>query len=184
MGTASSQNSCMTISCSSWHTNLDLNSMSVTKSNVFCAKAIQCVNCRDWFRKGMTIFDCNTKGEFFRRDYGKENGWVKLHPPSQYEFAYVRKRQIVYIPVDAASSYLAVDFGKELRTQQSSKKLIRFKGRDSKTSSHQRTYKNIYSTNDTHQHPSMQMADFYMASHVQRLRIKHMFVLGDTESAA
>ena len=33
------------------------------------------LNCRDWFRKGMSLFDCNDCGEFYRRDYGRETTW-------------------------------------------------------------------------------------------------------------
>lgn len=61
------------------------------------------LNCRDWFHKGMSVYDCNEEGEFFRRDYGSNTTWVKLHPPQQYEFAYLQppaESPIKYIPLD------------------------------------------------------------------------------------
>jgi len=73
------------------------------------------LNCRDWFRKGMALFECNERGEFFRRDYGKGTPWTKLHPPEHYEFAYVEKPSIKYIPLDPKLAYYANSLGNELR---------------------------------------------------------------------
>jgi hypothetical protein len=64
------------------------------------------LNCRDWFHKGMSLYDCNEKGEFFRREYGRNTTWVKLHPPMPYEFAYLRRSPIHYISVDASKLVL------------------------------------------------------------------------------
>jgi hypothetical protein len=140
------------------------------------------LNCRDWFRKGMRLYDCNPTGEFFYREYGKDTPWVKLIPPEHYQFAYLERASIEYIPSDVRLSCYAANFGAELRSDRF-KSLLKFKGRNSRTSSHQRTYLNNYNTKDTFNHPSMQMADFYARSFVERNKLKSMFVLGDAEHA-
>ena len=140
------------------------------------------LNCRDWFRKGMSLYDCDYNGRFFCREYGRNTTWVELHPPERYDFSYLGKPSIVYIPLDAMLSYLAADFGNELRSD-GSKKKVKFKGRNSRTSSHQRVYSNNDQTTGAYCHPSMQIADFYNGSHIKRKPLKSMFVLGDAEHA-
>jgi hypothetical protein len=140
------------------------------------------LNCRDWFRRGMSLYDCNDKGEFFCRDYGFDTKWVKLHAPKQYDFAYIGKSPIVYIPIDVRLSHYAATFGSELRSPDS--KVIKFKGRNSKTSCHNRSYTNTLNAKATFCHTSMQMADFYVGSYVPKSHhVQSMFVLGDTEHA-
>ena len=78
-------------------------------------------------------------------------------------------------------SYLATDLGKELRLETS--RDIKFKGRNSRTSSHQRSYTNMYNGIDTFHRPSMKMADFYCGSNNKRKGIRSMFVLGDSDHA-
>lgn len=137
------------------------------------------LNCRDWFRKGISLYDCNENGEFFRRDYGRTTEWVKLLPPDHYHLAYLETSPIKYIPLDAKLSYYAAEFGKKLRSSK-----VVFKGRDSRTSSHQRSYSNSYNSKETYFcHLSMQMADFYLQSQVKKDKIHSMFVLGDAEHA-
>mmetsp|Transcript_118302 Transcript_118302/g.232253 ORF Transcript_118302/g.232253 Transcript_118302/m.232253 type:complete len:1455 (-) Transcript_118302:1531-5895(-) len=140
------------------------------------------LNCRDWFRKGITLFDCNENGEFFSREYGKDTTWVKLIPPAQYQFAYLGKTPIRYISVDPRLSWYAEDFRHELRSDKS--KPVQFKGRKSQTSSNERSFTNNYNTtNETFPHPGMRMADFYMGSRAKFHTLKSIFVLGDGESA-
>ena len=140
------------------------------------------LNCRDWFRKGMTIYDCNSNGEFFYRDYGKETIWVKLCPPRQYKFAYVGGTSIQYISIDHELSYYAADLAIELRSVQS--KNVKFKGRDSRNSSCQRTFTNNFNTSKKlFCHPSMQMADFFIGSVAKQKKLTSMFVLEDAEHA-
>ena len=139
------------------------------------------LNCRDWFRKGIAIFDCNEYGQFFRRDYGSGTTWVKIDPPEQYEFAYIGKPSILYIPLDRKLTYYAINFGNELRSPNA--RPIRFKGRNSKTSGQLRTYTNHEYCNDSFQHPSMKMADFYLGSQAKHRDVRSMFVLSDAESA-
>lgn len=140
------------------------------------------LNCRDWFRKGMSLYDCNENGEFFSREYGRNTSWVKMNPPEEYEFAYLGTTSIQYIPIDARLSYYAANFGEDLRAN--SCKKVRFKGRSSRTSSHQRLFSSTYQpTRETFCHPSMQMADFYIGSQAKKNRLKAMFVLGDGEHA-
>ena len=139
------------------------------------------LSCRDWFRKGCAVFDCNENGEFFRRGYGRDTEWEKLHPPTGYKLAYVGKPLIRYVALDVMLAYHANDFGTDLRSLDAMP--IRFKGRTSRTSGQQRTYSNNYSTVDTVNHPSMKMADFYMGKQAKSSRIRSMFVLGDAESA-
>jgi hypothetical protein len=137
------------------------------------------LNCRDWFRKGISLYDCNEKGEYMQRKYGRNTEWVKLHPPENYAFAYLEKSPVAYIPLDAKLSHLAPTFGKELRM-----KNVVFKGRTSRTSGMQQAFTNSYSTsNETYSHPSIQMADFYLGSKAKKDRIRSMFVLGDAEHA-
>jgi hypothetical protein len=138
------------------------------------------LNCRDWFRKGIALYDCNEKGQSVRREYGKGTTWEKLRPPDHYEFAYLRKPSIVYIPLDAKLTYYANNFGNELRSNMN---LIQFKGRNSRTSGQQRTYSNQEYGSDSFQHPSMKMADFYLGSQAKDRKLRSMFVLSDTESA-
>ena len=156
------------------------------KSNVYYVKAIPSEvtphHSQDWFKKGMTIFDCNEHGQFFSRAYGKASSWVKLSPPAQYEFAYLGKATVCYVPLDPLLTYYAADFGKELRSDDS--KAVQFKGRNSQTSNHDRSFTNHYNiTNGSFPHPSMRMADFYIGSSTKRGRLKSIFVLGDAESA-
>ena len=137
------------------------------------------LSCRDWFRKGQSLYDCNEKGEYMQRKYGRNTEWVKLHPPENYAFAYLEKSPVVYIPLDARLSYHAADFGKELRL-----KNVSFKGRKSRTSSLQRSFTNSYNTStETYCHPSIQMADFYLGSKAKKDKIRSMFVLSDGEPA-
>ena len=125
------------------------------------------LNCRDWFRKGMTVYDCK---------------WVKLCPPNEYEYAYLGRTSINYIPIDGLLSYYALDFGEELRSKIG--ETVKFKGRKSRTSSHQRSFTSTYQSKETFPHPSMQMADFYMGTGVRsNLELESMFVLGDAEHA-
>jgi len=138
------------------------------------------LNCRDWFRKGSTLFDCNANGEFFCRHYGRDTMWEKMFPPQQYEFAYLTSLLIMYIPLDSELSYHVLDFGKELRASGK----LRFKGRQSRTSHHNLTFTNNYNTGkETFPHPSMQVADFIVATQTKRWKLKSIFVLGDAEHA-
>jgi len=146
---------------------------------------LRSLNCRDWFRKGMSLYDCNEKGEFFTRKYGKDTSWVKLQSPQQCEFAYLRRPSIEYISLDAGLSYYADDFGKQLRSNTSR---VKFKGRNSKTSNQQRSFTNIYNTKDIFCRLSMKMADFFIGSDIKRTskrsgKIQSIFVLGDAEHA-
>jgi len=157
----------------------------------YCRDEIECILCeshpmrnlnsRDCFRKGMSLFDCNEKGEFFRRDYGRGTTWIKLQAPEQYELAYVDVPSILYIAFDSQLSFYAGNLGNELRSSSTSP--VRFKGRNSKTSAHQRVYSNNHYGNDSFYHPSMKMADFYVGSVAERLNINSMFVLSDAECA-
>lgn len=137
------------------------------------------LNCRDWFRKGISLYDCNEKGEYMQRKYGRNTEWVKLHPPENYAFAYLERPPVVYIPLDAMLSYYAADFGQELRQKE-----LTFKGRGSRTSSMQRSFSNRYDTRtEGYCHPSIQMADFYLGTKAKKDKIRSMFVLGDAEHA-
>ena len=139
---------------------------------------MQTLNCRDWFRKGMSLYDCNEKGEFFCRAYGRKTEWIKLLPPEHYEFAYLETSPIQYIAVDPVLSYHAGYFGNQLRL-----KKVKFKGRNSTTSSNIRMFHNSYNNKETYCFPSLQMADFYVGSKVKDGKIRSMFVLGDGEHA-
>jgi len=137
------------------------------------------LNCRDWFRKGMSLYDCNEKGEFFCRKYGRNTEWMKLRPPEHYAFAYLEISPVLYIPLDPMLSYYAADFGDELR----SKKVV-FKGRSSKTSSHQQSYTKSYqASKDKLCRLSLQTADFFLGSDKKKNKISSIFVLGDAEHA-
>jgi hypothetical protein len=157
----------------------------------YCRDEIECILCeshpmrslnsRDWFRKGMSVFDCNEMGEYFQRDYGQDTNWIKLHAPDRYELAYVGRPSIVYTPFDSKLSLYATNFGIGLRSK--STEQIRFKGRNSKTSDHQRVYTSNHYDNDVFYLPSMKIADFYVHSVTKERNISKMFVLSDAESA-
>ena len=139
------------------------------------------LNCRDWFRKGMSLYDCNENGEFFMRKYGRDTTWVKLHPPGQYDFAFLKAIPIQYIPLDSSIAYYVSRFGKELRESPETK--IRFRGRQSRTSNQESMFINNYSSNDTFCHPSMRVANFYVGSNLSHANVKSMFVLEDSQGA-
>ena len=141
------------------------------------------LNCRDWFRKGMTIYDCNENGEYFSRAYGKSTKWERLCPPEEYDYAYLGTQSIQYIPIDGTLSFYSLNFAEDLRSTKG--RMVKFKGRSSRTSSHQRSYSNTYQSNETFPYPSMQMADFYVGTHVKSKpgMLQSMFVLGDAEHA-
>ena len=157
----------------------------------YCRDQIECIlceshpmrslNCRDWFRKGIAVYDCNDRGEYFQRDYGKNTAWVKLQPPEKYELAFVGKPSISYIPFDPGLSCYASNWGTELRS--SSATSVRFKGRNTKTSAQQLVYTNNHFNNDLFHHPSMKMADFYVGDVAKERHITSMFVLSDTDGA-
>ena len=140
---------------------------------------LRTLNCRDWFRKGMSLYNCNEKGEFFRRAYGRNTEWIKLSPPERYDFAYVETTPIQYIPLDGTLSRYAEYFGNQLRSKD-----VQFKGRKSKTSSQQQSFSNSYHTkNEPFGHLSIQVADFYQRSKARTKNMRSMFVLGDAEHA-
>ena len=141
------------------------------------------LHCRDWFRKGISLFDCNKDGEFFRRDYGRETSWVKLSPPEQYDFAFLKSSTIQYIPLDATLAHYAAEFGKELRKNSSTK--VRFQGRQSRTSNQKRTFINNYQSDEKYSHTTMRVANFYVGSHLDKSesKVTSMFVLEDSQGA-
>ncbi len=77
--------------------------------------------------------------------------------------------------------FYASEFGKELRCKNT--KEVKFKGRKSRTASHQQSYANHYNIMQAFCHTSMQTADFYLGSDVKTSTIRSMFVLGDAEHA-
>jgi hypothetical protein len=139
------------------------------------------LSCRDWFRKGMSLYDCNENGEFFKRLYGRDTTWMKLSPPEQYDFAFLTPPPIQYIPLDSTIAYYASCFGKELRENKENK--VRFKGRHSRTSNQESTFVNNYVNNETFCHPSMRVANFFVGYHVRQSTFKSMFVLEDSQGA-
>jgi hypothetical protein len=140
------------------------------------------LNCRDWFRKGMTLYDLNIDGEAFERPYGKESCWTQLPEIQSYEFAYLNcSPAIVFISLDVDLSYYAQCFHQELRSNNA--KRVVFKGRTTRTSDCHFHYTNSYTKFDQFVHPSMQLADFVVVSEAVKRNIKSIFVLDNAECA-
>jgi len=137
--------------------------------------------CRDWFRKGGTLYDCNLDGEFFKKEYGRDTKWVKINEP-KYTFAYLETPTVVYVPKDPKLADYASQFGKKLREDESLKRM-RVNGRMSKTSSHKVVFNDNYGQSHVFCHTSVQSADFYVGSVLKTMDISSFFVLGDGENA-
>jgi len=159
---------------------------------IYCRDEMECILCeshpmrslccRDWFRKGGTLYDCDTTGNFFRKEYGQDTEWIKMKPP-EYMFAYLGTTTTVsYVVKDSKLAEYASQFGEELRDDESVKRL-RINGRMSKTSS----YNVVFNDNSSHSnrfcHTSVQSADFYVGSVIKSTDITSFFVLGDGENA-
>ena len=158
---------------------------------IYCRDEIECILCeshpmrslccRDWFRKGGTLYDCNAEGEFFRKDYGKDTEWVKMNLP-EYTFAYIGVPTFRYVPDDPLLSGFAFQFGNGLRSEEASKTLI-LNGRMSKTSGNNVSFNNNSSSDTKFCHTKVQTADFYVGSSLNSTGISSLFILGDGENA-
>ncbi|MFM8622593.1 MAG: hypothetical protein ACKOB3_04355 [Holophagaceae bacterium] len=167
-----------------------------TGFQVYCRDEVECLlceshplrslNCRDWFRRGMCIYDCNNDGEFFSREYGIDSKWIKLsYGGPHYQFQYLHGSLVTYLPQDHQLANLALEFGNCLRSTTS--KTIAFKGRSSRTSSLQRTFTNHFNNEKVTRSfstTSIQTADFYDGSVVKSTTMQSLFVLGDGDKSA
>jgi hypothetical protein len=140
------------------------------------------LQCRDWFKKGRRIYDCNDNGDVLQREYGMETHWVKLTMPGKINFAFLNQ-VVVYQEIDDILRDYALAFGEVL---QQSKAMIKFSGRNTRTSDFIQQYSNRY-TEDT-SNPFMgirhRAANFYHGHHTRRMKIKSGLVLGDGEAPA
>jgi len=157
---------------------------------VYCRDEMECLlceshpmrtlNCKDWFVKGMNLYDCNSNGEYFKKPYGRSSKWILLSPPKEYTYAYHIKRTVFYKHYDNRLMSKAGDFGTKLREDV---KDVKYRGRSSKTSVKHRTFTNHYNQDLSHCHTSIQTAYWYIGSMVASMNLKSMYVLGDGEKA-
>jgi len=158
---------------------------------VYCRDEMECILCkshpmrslccRDWFRKGSTLYDCNTEGEFFRKDYGKYTEWVKMNL-LEYTFAFIGVPTFWYVADDPLLSGYAFQFGTALRSKESAKTII-LNGRTSKTSGNNVSFNNNSISDAKFCHTKVQTADFYVGSSLNSTGISSLFILGDGENA-
>ena len=157
----------------------------------YCRDEVECIlceshpmrtlNCKDWFRKGMSLFDCNNEGQFFRRTYGSASEWDLLPPPTQYTFIYHRMADVFYRHHDHGLVSSAFEFGDKLRM--STVNDITYRGRPTNTSVKHNCFVNNYNRTQNFGHASVQVAYFYVGSIANTMNLKSMFVLGDGEKA-
>jgi hypothetical protein len=139
------------------------------------------LHCRDWFKKGRRIYDCDLEGNVVQKDYGITSKWIKVKTSASVKFAFL-KEVIVYQQIDEVLKDYARAFGDVL---QKNKAFIKFCGRNTRTSDFVQQYNNEYmadSWKETFSAIRHRAANFYHGGYTRRMDISTIQVLGDGES--
>ena len=138
------------------------------------------LQCRDWFKKGRRIYDCNMEGIILQRNYGRNTQWVQMQPLAKVTFAFLNE-VILYHPIDEVLRDYSLAFGDLLQKNKSS---IKFCGRNTRTSDFIQQYNNEYMVADTLTLLSgirHRAANFYYGEYTRQKNITSIQVLGDGE---
>ena len=98
--------------------------------------------CRDWFKRGQTIYDCTADGVAMERSFGKNTEWKVVEPfCSRYPMMFFNQH-VIYIWKDERLAEIALELGTEMRNNSEEHPWLRWDGRASKTSNAIQQYDN------------------------------------------
>jgi hypothetical protein len=138
------------------------------------------LQCRDWFKKGRRLYDCDIDGNILQREYGINTQWIKMEASRRNKFVFL-KEIILYQQIDDVLKDYAMAFGDVLRNNNG---YVKFCGRSTRTSDYIQQYSNEYST-DLWKEPFSPIrhraANFCDGDYIKKMNLTTIQVLGDGE---
>jgi hypothetical protein len=139
-------------------------------------------DCRDWFKKGGRLYDCNENGDILVREYGKNSKWMPIELiPIRRKMAFIEQTPM-FIQFNGQLEHLSKLFGERLRKDNAE---FKYAGRNSKNSGNIQHYQNEYSKGLPKQFQYLQhrVAYFHHDVYSANMETNRSQVLGNGETS-
>jgi hypothetical protein len=134
--------------------------------------------CRDWFKRGQTIYDCTPEGLVIERSFGKKTSWKIVDPIcSPYTFAFLQT-PVIYVSKDKRLTEISMTLGAELRDP-TTNAWLRWDGRKSTTSKAIQQYDNGVFQPAGLSHHRYKVAHVYDGRFAKSTAKQSMMILGN-----